>query len=32
MDKDKIRQRLGLSKIQWREVGIKLDHLAAEAS
>jgi integrase/recombinase XerD len=30
MDRDKIRQKLGLSKIQWREVGVKLDHLAEE--
>jgi site-specific recombinase XerD len=29
MDKNKIRQRLGISKIQWREVGNKLDRLAA---
>jgi len=28
MDKDKIRQKLGISKIQWREVGNKLDKLA----
>jgi integrase/recombinase XerD len=27
-DKDKIRQKLGISKIQWREVGNKLDKLA----
>ncbi len=27
-DKDYIRQKLGLSKIQWREVGAKLDRLA----
>jgi len=30
-DKDYIRQKLGLSKIQWREVGTKLDRLAAKA-
>ncbi|MCK4693660.1 MAG: hypothetical protein KAT23_08510, partial [Anaerolineales bacterium] len=29
MDKDKIRQKLGISKIQWREVGNKLHRLAA---
>ncbi len=29
-DKDRIRQKLGLSKIQWREVGAKLDRLAAK--
>lgn len=29
-DKDYIRQKLGLSKIQWREVGTKLDRLAAQ--
>jgi hypothetical protein len=31
MDRDRIRQKLGLSKIQWREIGSKLDRLAAEA-
>jgi integrase/recombinase XerD len=30
VERDRIRQKLGLSKIQWREVGIKLDRLAAE--
>ena len=30
-DRDHIRQKLGLSKIQWREIGAKLDRLAAEA-
>jgi integrase/recombinase XerD len=30
MDKDFIRQKLGLSKIQWREVGNKLDRLAGK--
>jgi site-specific recombinase XerD len=29
-DQDYIRQKLGLSKIQWREVGNKLDRLAAQ--
>ncbi len=28
MDKDSLRQKLGISKIQWREVGMKLDRLA----
>lgn len=28
-DKNQIRQKLGISKIQWREVGAKLDRLAA---
>jgi integrase/recombinase XerD len=31
MDRDAIRQKLGISKIQWREVGAKLDRLATEA-
>jgi integrase/recombinase XerD len=31
MDHDRIRQLLGLSKIQWREVGAKLEALAARA-
>lgn len=31
MEADRIRQRLGLSKIQWREVGTKLEALAARA-
>jgi site-specific recombinase XerD len=30
MEADKIRQKLGLSKIQWREVGSKLERLTAE--
>lgn len=30
VERDRIRQKLGLSKIQWREVGFKLDRLAAE--
>lgn len=29
MDKDTLRQKLGISRIQWREVGMKLDRLAA---
>ena len=29
-DKNQIRQKLGLSKIQWREVGNKLDRLATQ--
>ena len=28
-DKNSIRQKLGISKIQWREVGLKLDRLAS---
>lgn len=32
MDRDSIRQKLGLSRIQWREVGTKLDRLAAGRS
>lgn len=32
MDKNKIRQKLGISKIQWREVGNKLDRLAMSAN
>jgi site-specific recombinase XerD len=30
IDKNKIRQKLGLSKIQWREIGNKLDRLAVQ--
>jgi integrase/recombinase XerD len=30
MDKNKIRQKLGISKIQWREIGNKLDRLATQ--
>ncbi len=30
VDKDTIRQKLGISKIQWREVGNKLDRLAEQ--
>lgn len=29
-DREKIRQKLGISKIQWREVGLKLRQLAGE--
>jgi integrase/recombinase XerD len=29
-ERDAIRQKLGLSKIQWREVGAKIDRLAAK--
>ncbi len=32
MDRDRIRQKLGISRIQWREVGTKLDRLAAGQS
>ena len=28
MDRDKIRQKMGVSKVQWREVGMKLEKLA----
>jgi hypothetical protein len=30
MEHDKIRQKLGISKIQWREIATKLDRLAKE--
>lgn len=30
MEPDKIRQKLGLSKIQWREIGVKLEKLGSE--
>jgi integrase/recombinase XerD len=30
MEHDKIRQKLGISKIQWREVSMKLGRLAAQ--
>ncbi|OGO27346.1 MAG: hypothetical protein A2W33_08025 [Chloroflexi bacterium RBG_16_52_11] len=29
VDREKIRQKLGISKVQWREIGIKLERLAA---
>jgi integrase/recombinase XerD len=29
MEHDKIRQKLGISKVQWREIGMKLARLAA---
>jgi hypothetical protein len=28
MERDKIRQKLGISKVQWREIGMKLERLA----
>ena len=28
-DSERIRHKLGISKIQWREIGSKLDRLAA---
>jgi integrase/recombinase XerD len=31
MEKDQIRQKLGVSKIQWRELSMKLERLAEEA-
>jgi integrase/recombinase XerD len=30
VDKDTIRQKLGISKIQWREISMKLENLASE--
>ncbi len=30
MDKDKVRQKLGISKIQWREISFKLNRLAED--
>jgi integrase/recombinase XerD len=30
LDKDRIRQKIGISRIQWREVGNKLDRLATQ--
>lgn len=30
VDKDKVRQKLGISKIQWREISFKLSRLAGE--
>lgn len=30
MEKDKVRQKLGISKIQWREISFKLSRLAGE--
>jgi site-specific recombinase XerD len=30
MDKDKVRQKLGISKIQWREISFKLSRLAGD--
>ena len=30
MERDKIRQKLGISKVQWREIGMKLESLAAK--
>ena len=32
MDRDKIRQKLGISKIQWREVSMKLERLDQQTS
>lgn len=31
MEHEKIRQKLGISKVQWREIGMKLERLAAGA-
>jgi integrase/recombinase XerD len=30
VDKDNLRQKLGISKIQWREISMKLRQLAGE--
>jgi site-specific recombinase XerD len=30
LDRDAIRQKLGISKVQWREIGMKLDQLMAQ--
>lgn len=30
MERDKIRQKLGISKVQWREIGMKLESLSAK--
>lgn len=30
IDRDKIRQKLGISKVQWREIGMKLETLSAK--
>lgn len=32
MDQEKIRQKMGVSKIQWREIGLKLQQLSAETT
>jgi len=32
MEHEKIRQKLGISKIQWREIRLKLDHLASQST
>ena len=32
VDREKIRQKLGISKVQWREISIKLERLAAGSS
>ncbi|MCC6148441.1 MAG: site-specific integrase [Anaerolineaceae bacterium] len=32
VESDKIRQKLGISKIQWREISLKLKHLAENAT
>ncbi len=32
MERDKIRQKLGISKVQWREIGMKLERLASETA
>ena len=30
IERDKIRQKLGISKVQWREIGMKLESLSAK--
>ena len=30
MERDKIRQKLGISKVQWREISMKLESLASQ--
>lgn len=32
IDRDKIRQKLGISKVQWREIGMKLERLANQST
>lgn len=32
MEREKIRQKLGISPIQWREVSMKLEKLAEQAA
>jgi integrase/recombinase XerD len=32
IEKDQIRQKLGISKIQWREISMKLNKLQAQSN